>query len=56
MTSQFTENGLSTGAEIRKGSVGAINITDGSGRRRTIVLEDLSAADRELAEKFGYNP
>jgi hypothetical protein len=55
MTSQFTEHGLPE-AEMRKGSVGAVNLTDDKGRRRTIMLEDLSAADRELAEKFGYAP
>jgi amino acid permease (GABA permease) len=34
-----------------------VSISDAyDGRRETIHLEDLSAADRELAEKFGYKP
>ncbi len=40
----------------RKGSVGAIELRDEKGRRRTVQLEELNAADRELAEKFGYKP
>jgi hypothetical protein len=40
----------------RQGSAAAIEIQDSSGRRRTVQLEELSAADRELAEKFGYKP
>lgn len=41
---------------LRKRSVAAIELEDGSGRRNTIQIEDLSEADRALAEKFGYNP
>jgi len=40
----------------RRASVGAIELRDEKGRRRTVQLEDLNAADRELAEKFGYKP
>lgn len=40
----------------RKGSVGAIELRDDKGRRRTVQLDELNAADRELAEKFGYKP
>lgn len=40
----------------RKGSVAAIELTDDKGRRRTVQLDELNAADRELAEKFGYKP
>lgn len=40
----------------RKGSVGQIELTDDKGRRRTVQLDELTAADRELAEKFGYKP
>jgi len=42
--------------ETRKGSVGAIELRDEKGRRRTVQLDELNAADRELAEKFGYKP
>jgi hypothetical protein len=47
---------LTGAADVRKNSVGAVEITDSKGRRKTVQLEDLSAADRELAEKFGYKP
>ncbi len=40
----------------RKGSAAAVELTDERGRRRTVQLDMLSDADRELAEKFGYNP
>jgi hypothetical protein len=40
----------------RKQSVGAIQIPDKSGQLRTVHLEEMTDADRELAEKFGYNP
>ena len=40
----------------RKQSVGAIQIADKSGEMRTVHLEELTEADRELAERFGYNP
>jgi hypothetical protein len=42
--------------ELRRGSVGVIELKDEHGRRRTVQLEEMSEADRELAEKFGYNP
>jgi hypothetical protein len=42
--------------ENRKGSVGTIELRDEKGRRRTVQLDELNAADRELAEKFGYKP
>lgn len=35
---------------------GSVQLTDENGRRRTLNLEELNAADRELAEKFGYKP
>lgn len=41
---------------VRKGSVGVIELRDEKGRRRTVQLDELNAADRELAEKFGYKP
>jgi len=40
----------------RKGSVGTIELRDDKGRRRTVQLDELNPADRELAEKFGYKP
>ncbi|KAI9689655.1 MAG: hypothetical protein M1820_010125 [Bogoriella megaspora] len=43
-------------SQLRKRSVGAIELQDSSGRRNTVQLEDLSEADRALAEKFGYKP
>ena len=43
--------------DLRKRSVAAIELQDAQGRRRnTIQIEELSEADRALAEKFGYNP
>lgn len=47
---------LNNNEDLRRNSVGAIEITDDHGRRRTVQLEELNAADRELAEKFGYKP
>ena len=41
---------------LHKRSVGQIEINGPGGRRKTVDLSDLSQADRELAEKFGYNP
>lgn len=43
-------------AAARHGSVGQIEITDDKGRRKTVQLDELTSADRELAEKFGYKP
>jgi hypothetical protein len=40
----------------RKQSVGAFQIATENGTTRTVQLDELSDADRELAEKFGYNP
>lgn len=46
----------SNDSKMRKRSVGAVEIQDDKGRRKTLQLDDLTAADRELAEKFGYKP
>ncbi|TID23482.1 putative amino acid permease protein [Venturia nashicola] len=35
---------------------GSVQLTDDNGRRQTVNLDELNAADRELAEKFGYKP
>jgi hypothetical protein len=43
-------------SDVRRRSVGTIEINAPDGHRKTVQLEDLSAADRELAEKFGYKP
>ena len=43
-------------AHLRKRSVGLIELQDSTGRRNTVQLEDLTEADRALAEKFGYKP
>jgi hypothetical protein len=40
----------------RQQSVGAIQITDKSGQKKTVQLEEMTDADRDLAEKFGYQP
>ncbi|KAF2431328.1 amino acid transporter [Tothia fuscella] len=40
----------------RQPSHGAIELQDDKGRRRTVQLDELSEADRVLAEKFGYKP
>ncbi|RMZ91401.1 hypothetical protein DV736_g1363, partial [Chaetothyriales sp. CBS 134916] len=44
------------GEGFRKRSISTIEINSPGGRRKTIQLEDLASADRELAEKFGYKP
>ena len=43
-------------SDLRKRSVGTIELQDGRGRRHTVQVEDLSEADRALAEQFGYKP
>ena len=43
-------------SQMRRRSVGAIEIADERGRRKTVQLDDLNEADRALAEKFGYKP
>lgn len=40
----------------RKQSVGTVKIKDDAGNTRVVELNEMTAADRELAEKFGYNP
>ena len=42
--------------ETRKGSVGAVEITDAHGRTRKIDVSELNEADLALAEQFGYHP
>lgn len=53
-------DGMTTGVvddgHLRRRSVGTIEIQDRSGRRKTVQLDELSAADRALAEQFGYKP
>lgn len=41
---------------LRKRSVGTVELQTADGRRKTVQLDDLSAADRALAEQFGYKP
>lgn len=43
-------------SQIRKRSVGAVEMQDEFGRRKTVQLDDMTEADRALAEKFGYKP
>jgi hypothetical protein len=40
----------------RRRSIGTIEINGPDGRRKTVDLSELSDADRQLAEKFGYKP
>ncbi|KAF8854305.1 amino acid transporter [Acephala macrosclerotiorum] len=42
--------------ELPTHSVGIIEIQDASGRKTVVQLDELCAADRALAEQFGYNP
>ncbi|KAJ9641647.1 polyamine transporter tpo5 [Knufia peltigerae] len=42
-------------SDLRRHSVGMVEIQDSHGRR-TVQLDELSAADRALAEQFGYKP
>ena len=41
---------------VRRKSTGTVEISGPDGRRKTVDLSHMSDADRELAEKFGYNP
>jgi hypothetical protein len=42
--------------EMRKRSVGAVELKDAHGRKRTIDLAQLNEEDLALAEQFGYHP
>jgi amino acid permease (GABA permease) len=42
--------------DLRRRSVGTVEIQDAQGRRKTVQLDELNAADRALAEQFGYRP
>jgi hypothetical protein len=41
---------------LRRRSIGTIELNGPDGRRRTVDLSELSDADRQLAEQFGYKP
>ncbi len=41
---------------LRRRSVGTVEINGPDGRRKTVDLGDMSEADRQLAEQFGYKP
>ena len=43
-------------AAHRKGSVGVVEMQDANGRRKTVQLDEMNDADRDLAAKFGYKP
>lgn len=47
---------LGNNATLRKNSVGVLEMQDENGRRKTVDLETLNAADAALAAKFGYKP
>ncbi|EXJ81194.1 hypothetical protein A1O3_07484 [Capronia epimyces CBS 606.96] len=55
-----TDKEVTTGpideSNLRRHSVGTVEIRDASGRRKTVQLDELNAADRALAEQFGYKP
>jgi hypothetical protein len=44
------------GLRQRQKSVAAIELVDDHGRRKTVHLDDMTEADRALAEQFGYKP
>ena len=50
------EAGPMDASHLRRRSMGSVELTDKSGRRRTVQLDELNEADRALAEKFGYKP
>jgi hypothetical protein len=56
----MTDKELTTGpidaGALRRNSVGTVELRDAKGRRRTVQLDELDAADRALAEQFGYKP
>jgi hypothetical protein len=41
---------------LRRRSIGTVEINGPDGRRKTVDLSELSDADRQLAEQFGYKP
>lgn len=49
-------NEATLGDNMRRRSNGTVEMTDDKGRRKTVQLDDLSEADRALAEQFGYKP
>lgn len=56
MTDKDITHGPLDAGELRRHSVGTVEIQDAKGRRRTVQLDELNAADRALAEEFGYKP
>lgn len=48
------DNSTQASAGLRKRSVVTIELANGE--RRAVNLAEMSAADRELAEKYGYKP
>jgi len=43
-------------SQLRKRSMGVVELQDDNGRRKTVQLDELNDADRALAEQFGYKP
>ena len=41
---------------VRRRSISVVEINGPDGRRKTVDLSELSEADRQLAEQFGYKP
>lgn len=41
---------------IRRRSLGSVEIADGHGGKKVMNMNDMSEADRALAEQFGYKP
>ena len=56
MAQQEMNTGQLDAGALRRNSAGVIEIQDSKGRRKTVQLDELSAADRALAEQFGYKP
>jgi hypothetical protein len=56
MANRDVAHGPIDAADLRRHSVGTVEIQDAKGRRRTVQLDELNAADRALAEQFGYKP
>jgi hypothetical protein len=56
MTKVMEAKSLAADTELRQRSVGAIEYRDEHGNTKTVRLADMTDADRELVEKFGYNP
>ena len=55
-TASLMDSAVYNGRKMRKRSVGTVELQTPDGRRKTVDVGDWSAADRQLAEQFGYKP